>query len=223
MSHILQIIERAVTSKGEIQLQKRGKDYEIIYNGTFLMATYNGESEKLLVRAALELAPSCKRVLIGGLGVGYSLAEALDNPCVEEVTVVEIESKVIQWNRTYLANFSDNALEDPRVKVVNDDLIKWIFNTDEKYDVICLDIDNGPDWVVFDENNDLYSERGIFRLKELLNYNGVISFWSATESQTFIKRLRKFFENVDIRNVASDQGEPDCIYIASKPKILNKA
>ena len=65
------VIERALTENGEIQLQKRGSDYEIIFNGTFLMATYNGDSEKLLVRWAIETADSPKTVLIAGLGVGF--------------------------------------------------------------------------------------------------------------------------------------------------------
>ena len=114
-----QVIERAYTENGEIQLQKRGYDFEIIFNGTFLMATYNGESEKLLVRWAIKEAYSPKRVLIGGLGVGFSLAEALNHKTIEKITVVEIESKIIEWNRLYFSTYSNYALNDPRVDVIN--------------------------------------------------------------------------------------------------------
>ena len=102
------VIERVQTPRGEIQLQSRGSDYEIISNGTFLMATYNGESERLLVKAALNASHEPKQILIGGLGVGYSLAEALDYPGVERVTVVEIEEKIIEWYRSYFSYFSSD-------------------------------------------------------------------------------------------------------------------
>lgn len=83
--HPAEIIERASTPRGEIQLQRRGEFYEIISNGTFLMATYNGESERLLVRRALEQAKAPGKVLIGGLGVGFSLQEALSDPRVRRL------------------------------------------------------------------------------------------------------------------------------------------
>src|SRR5690554_4035534 len=93
-------VERLPGREGEIQIQRRGEDYEIIYNGVFLMATYNGRSERAAVRDALQLAASCgdgpRRVLLGGLGAGYSLREALDNRRVEKVTVAELEPAVIR-------------------------------------------------------------------------------------------------------------------------------
>lgn len=132
------VIERALTENGEIQLQKRGSDYEIIFNGTFLMATYNGDSEKLLVRWAIETADSPKTVLIAGLGVGFSLAEAQNHKMIEKITVVEIEQKIIEWNRTYLSASSEGALTQQNVDVVNTDFIQWMKKPQKKYDVICL-------------------------------------------------------------------------------------
>lgn len=212
-----EVIERATTDSGEIQLQKRGKDYEIIFNGTFLMATYNGESERLLIRCAVEAAKSPKKVLIGGLGVGFSLAEALRYEAIEKITVVEIEKKVIEWNRTYLAAYSDNGLMNPKVEVINADFIKWMKGCNERYDVVCLDIDNGPDWVVRDDNNRLYSDTGIYGLLRLMNKSGALSFWSANRSDVFEQRLKKWFHNVYVKEVSHPRGEPDYIYLVTAP------
>jgi spermidine synthase len=214
MYELPEVIERASTKNGEIQLQKRNEDYEIIFNGTFLMATYNGNSEQLLVSSAIKATPFPKKILIGGLGVGFSLGEALRHKGIENVTVVEIEPKIIEWNKKYLAKFSNNGLEDSRVKIINDDLIEWMFKTKEQYDVICLDIDNGPHWTVFSHNSRLYSCEGLGRLTELLNTNGAISFWSASKSPVFERRLRSFFKNINVYPVTLDGKKPDYVYVA---------
>src|SRR5271157_2580156 len=143
-------VERAQGRQGELALRAVGEHYEIISNGVFLMDTRGGESERLLVRLALREAPSRLRLLIGGLGVGFSLAEALRSDLVERVTVAEIEPKIIEWCRTYLAPFSGEALSDPRVEVVNEDLATWLRRNEEPFDAICLDVDNGPTWTVTD-------------------------------------------------------------------------
>lgn len=215
MYKLPEVIERASTKNGEIQLQKRNEDYEIIFNGTFLMATYNGYSEQLLVSSAIKAALFPKKILIGGLGVGFSLGEALNYKEIKEITVVEIEPKIIEWNKKYLAKFSNNGLDDPRVKIVNDDLIDWMSKTTEKYDVICLDIDNGPCWTVLEQNSRLYSCEGLRGLTKLLNTNGAISFWSASKSPVFERRLRSFFKNIDVYPVTLDGKNPDYIYVAN--------
>ena len=212
------VIERVTTENGEIQLQRRGSDYEIIFNGTFLMATYNGESEKLLVSQAIEAVKSPRTVLIAGLGVGFSLGEALGYSMLEKITVVEIEEKIIEWNRTHLAEFSNHGLLDPRVEVVQADFVAWMSNCRQKYDVICLDIDNGPDWLVMDNNGQLYDDQGIRSLLNILNESGAVSFWSAAKSDTLEKRLRQWFDKVKILAVDQPRGEPDYIYVATGPK-----
>lgn len=213
------VIERALTENGEIQLQKRGSDYEIIFNGTFLMATYNGESERRLVSTALKAAKSPKSVLIGGLGVGFSLDEALGSEQIEKITVVEIEKKIIDWNYTFLAEFSHHGLLDPRVEIVNADFIEWLPNCQTKYDVICLDIDNGPDWLVMEKNHQLYGDAGIKHLLRILDQSGAISFWSAARSDIFEQQLSKWFDEVKTQAVDQPRGEPDYIYTAVAPKM----
>ncbi len=218
MHQSVTVIERATTENGEIQLQRRGSDYEIIFNGTFLMATYNGESEKLLVSQAIEAVKSPRTVLIAGLGVGFSLGEALGYSMLNKITVVEIEKKIIEWNRTHLAEFSNHGLLDPRVEVVQADFIAWMSDCRRKYDVICLDIDNGPDWLVMDNNGQLYDDQGIRSLLNILNESGAVSFWSAAKSDRLEKRLRQWFDKVKILAVDQPRGEPDYIYVATGPK-----
>jgi spermidine synthase len=208
-----------MTTRGEIQLQRRGNDYEIISNGTFLMSTYNGESERLLVRSALQYVSQPHHVMIGGLGVGFSLQEALLDPRVEQVTVIEIEQKIIDWNKTELADVSNRAVEHPKTNVINADLIEWIGNTNEKFDLICLDIDNGPDWKVFEQNHSLYQENSFCKLHRLLQPGGCITFWSATASPVFAKRMEQYFGNVEVLDVEQSHGEPDYIFLSRKLEV----
>ncbi|WP_143833228.1 spermine/spermidine synthase [Oceanobacillus timonensis] len=211
------IIQRVRTPRGDIQLQQRGNHYEIISNGTFLMATYNGESEKILVSAALKNTTAPRNVLVGGLGVGFSLAEALRHEQITQVTVIEIEEAIISWNRTYLAAFSNHALKDPRTKMIQADFLEWMEAATEKYDVICLDIDNGPDWTVTNSNTDLYQVHTLHLLAGLLSSDGVLAFWSAASSQAFVEKLKESFEEVHVIPVPQEKGEADYIYLAKAP------
>ena len=125
------IVERAAGRLGELALRAVGEHYEIISNGVFLMDTRNGCRSGCSRGWRCATRPSRSRLLIGGLGVGFSLAEALRSDRLERVTVVEIEPKIVEWNRTCLAPFSGHALSDPRVEVVEDDLARWLRRNEE--------------------------------------------------------------------------------------------
>jgi spermidine synthase len=211
------VVDRVVTERGEIVLRRRGDDYEIISNGVFLMDTRAGESERLLVRAALERAGRPASVLIGGLGVGFSLAEALRSPHTRTVTVVEREPAVVGWHATHLRPFSAGALDDPRVRLVRADLLAWLRATAEAYDVVCLDIDNGPHWTVTEDNAALYGPAGLDLLAGLLRPRGVLAVWSAGAAPGFAKVLRERFTDVSELAVPVPRGEPDVVYLASSP------
>lgn len=211
-----EVLERHATPRGELQLQRRGAQYEVISNGMFLMATDNGQSERLLITAALAAAASPRRVLIGGLGVGFSLGAALADSRVEQVTVVEIEGPLIEWNRGCLAPFSGHGLEDPRTWVVEADLVRWIQGSRDTFDAICLDIDNGPDWTVTEANQELYGNAGLAALSRLLAPGGAISFWSAAASPSFAARLAQYFTGVEVLAIPVTRGEPDCVYLARR-------
>lgn len=210
------IVARARGRQGELALRSVGEHYEIISNGVFLIDTRNGWSERLLVQLALRHRRPRSRVLIGGLGVGFSLAEALRSDLVERVTVVEIEPEIIAWNRTWMASFSRGALADPRVEIVNDDLVAWLGRGEELFDAVCLDIDNGPAWTVTDANGALYSDEGLALLRERLDPGGALTIWSAAQTRDFEDKLRLAFERVEAVAVSVPRGEPDVIYVASR-------
>ena len=100
------VVARVTTERGELVLRRVGDDFEVISNGTFLMDTRDGRSERLLVDAALQRHPAPREVLIGGLGVGFSVVAALADAPVDRVTVVEVEQAVVDWHDTHLADVS---------------------------------------------------------------------------------------------------------------------
>lgn len=206
-------IAREQSPRGEVVLRQRGQTFEVVSNGTFLMDTSSGESERLLARLAV--AKRARRVLIGGLGVGFTLAEALAQPSVESVTVVEIEDVVVRWNRGPLAPVNGGALDDPRVRVVVADFATWLASTDETFDAICLDVDNGPDWTVVDSNQALYGVETLRLLKNRLAVGGRLAVWSAAASEQFVQRLRSVFDDVQTCESPAAHGPPDVVWLAS--------
>lgn len=223
MQSDLKIIERCLTKRGELQLQRRNHDYEIISNGVFLMATYNGNSERQLVSIPLNLSPNSKRVLIGGLGVGFSLQEALNNPNVDEVVILEIEPKIIEWNYSYISRLKGIDLMDSRIRIVQNDLLTWLNCTEELFDVVCIDIDNGPEWTVTESNRYLYTEAGLRSISKVLGHSGIVSFWSATQSTEFSTRLKEYFSYVAEYQVECNRGEPDYIYVGYRRDLSCKS
>ncbi|MFC9974719.1 spermidine synthase [Spirillospora sp. NPDC127200] len=226
------VVERAEGVGGELVLRRAGAHFEIISNGVFLMDTRNGESERLLVRTALEGLAGPVRLLIGGLGVGFSLAEAVAHPAVARVTVVEREPAVIAWHRDVLRPFSRGAVDDPRVRVVCADLVEWIGSSgrdtgddtgagaegDGRFEALCLDTDNGPDWVVTPGNARLYGGAGLRALADRMGRGGVLAFWSANAAPGFEAALRERFGSVEVRTVPVPRGEPDVVYLARAPE-----
>lgn len=208
------VLERVNGRLGELVLRGDGRDFEIIGNGVFLMDTRSGASERLLVQVAVRHLSGPSSVLIGGLGVGFSLAEALACDLVERVTVVEIEPAVIRWNRTHLAAVSGGALDDPRVEVVSADLLEWLRSTRRRFQAICLDVDNGPGWTVAEANRALYSAEGLALLRERLAPGGAITVWSASPLEEFAATLERAFGRVERLAVEVPRGEPDVIYAA---------
>ena len=204
---------------GELALRERGGDYEIISNGVFLMDTRDGRSERLLVRWALEaMLPSTEgRVLIAGLGVGWSLAEALASLDVVDVLVIEWEQAVVTWNRTTTGSRTGGCVADPRVRCEITDLVAWLQRPSaERFDAICLDVDNGPDWTVSPTNGWLYTDQGLEALRDRLGEGGVLTVWSAGHLGAFERRLKRHFRDVRRRELQVPRGEPDVVYLAER-------
>ncbi|WP_019634586.1 hypothetical protein [Actinomadura atramentaria] len=212
------VLARAPGVGGELVLRRSGPHYEIISNGVFLMDTRDGTSERLLVRAAVDGPAAPASVLIGGLGVGFSLAEAAARPHLRRITVVEREPAVADWHRGPLAPFSGGALDDPRVELRVTDLLDWLDGEHDRHDALCLDIDNGPHWTVTPGNARLYGPAGLRRLADRLTPRGVLAVWSAGDAPGFADLLRDRFRSVDVRAVPVRRGEPDLVYLARGPR-----
>lgn len=197
--------------------------YEIIANGCFLMDTSDGRSERLLIDAALAELPAARprpAVLIGGLGVGFSLARAAAEPRWGRIAVVEREAAVIDWHRTGpLSAVSAAALADPRTEILATDLVAYLRTgaDGDTYDALCLDIDNGPDWTVTDGNGSLYSPAGLAACRDRLAPGGVLAVWSAQPSPGFEQALRNAgFSGVRTKEIPVVRGVPDVVHLARK-------
>jgi spermidine synthase len=227
-------IDRRQGPHGEVALRRRGETYEIIANGCFLMDTSDGRSERLLIDAAYDALGVRQQgspppsVLIGGLGVGFSLAHAAARRSWGPITVAEREAAIIDWHRSGpLAAISGPALADPRVSVLHTDLVAHLHlsvreseasGAQGKYDALCLDIDNGPDWTVTDDNRNLYTPTGLAACRARLNPGGVLAVWSAQPSAAFEQALRDAgFEAVRTEEIPVDRGVPDVVHLARTP------
>jgi spermidine synthase len=211
------VLERAVTQRGELVLRRAGAEFEIISNGVFLMDTRDGRSERLMVTSALACCPAATpEILICGLGVGFSLAEAVSHARVARVDVVEISAEIIGWHATHLRHLAGPAWEDDRVNVINADVVAWLARRPGPYDVICLDVDNGPDWTVWDANQALYGDEGLRRVRDSLRPGGVVAVWSAAEASAFEARLLRHFSGVHAYRVPVSRGQPDVVYLAKR-------
>ena len=218
-----QTVERVAGVGGELALRRDGEHFEIISNGTFLMDTRSSESERLLVRAALDALaaaggrPRPYHLLVGGLGVGFSLAEAVRADAVAGVVVVEREPALLAWHETHLARFSSGALRAPGVQIVRDDLLAWLRARDEDaepFDAVVVDVDNGPDWTVNAGNAALYREEGLALLAGCVAPAGALAVWSAHDSPEFEQRLGEWFTGVQTVHVPVARGEPDVVFLA---------
>ncbi|GAB2829055.1 spermine/spermidine synthase domain-containing protein [Streptomyces daliensis] len=220
------VLDRREGPYGEVVLRRHGELLQIIANGCFLMDTSDGRSERLLVRAALDrldrLAPGtdAPALLIGGLGVGFSLAEAAAEPRWGRVTVVEREEAVIDWHRGDgpLSAVTAEALRDPRCEVAHDDLLSHLRAAPGRYDAVCMDVDNGPGWTVTEDNGSLYAPSGLALCREALRPGGVLAVWSAQPSPTFDDTLRNAgFTRVRTEEISVARGVPDVVHFATKP------
>jgi spermidine synthase len=214
-----EVIERTTGRCGELVLRRDGEHHEIVANGVFLMDTRGGASERLLVDAAADRMPPPGRMLVGGLGVGFSLAAALAHPAVTAVEVVEREAAVIRWNRGPLATVHGHALRDSRVTVHEADVVdRLAAAAPGTFDAICLDVDNGPDWLVTPTNARLYTGPGLGAVASALSAGGVLAVWSAAPSPTLAERMRSLLTEVEAREVPVRRGTPDVVLLGRRPQ-----
>jgi spermidine synthase len=191
---------RAETLRGELVLRRRADGaLELRVNGVFVMDTVETSSERALAAAGLETVDDPRRVLIAGLGLGFTLRAVLENPRVEQVTVVELEPALVDWLRTDVVPGGSALLADPRVTVLVDDIAGAVtgpagaIEGADGYDVVLLDVDNGPDHMVHDTNALLYDRPFLRRCAGLLADDGVLVFWSMSHSPALLDALGAVF------------------------------
>jgi spermidine synthase len=203
------VLARHITPRGEIQLQQRllsdgSLAYEIISDGVFLMASYNQISERALAHFALETVKTSPgsdhlglRILVGGLGMGFTLQEALSNDIVS-VNVVEVSPHIIEWNRTYFAPLNGDVMTNPRVRLIQDDLYTVLCSSSAAaYHAILLDVDNGPSWLAHADNTRLYTQEALQRWSAMLIPGGTFSVWSAQREPEFLQRMQTVFAHAE--------------------------
>lgn len=187
-------LARASNAAGdEIILRKREEIYEIRYNGLELMSNINHQSEDVLAERSLRLySYSAKRVLIGGLGMGFTLQTALSYLEADaEIVVCELVPEIVEWNLKHFGHLAGHPLRDPRVTIRIGDVMEALQEERGAYDIILMDTDNGPDFTVRPPNAAIYESSGIGIVQRALTLDGVASFWSATRSPKFERELNK--------------------------------
>jgi spermidine synthase len=216
-----EVLERVTLPDGkEMVLTRWDKHIAISVAGRPLMSSHEHGSEDELGRLVAErLAGVAEpRVLIGGLGLGYTLRAALDElPKTASVVVAELVPAVVRWNQGAHGKLAGRPLNDKRVRVVVDDVGKVIAKR-PKYDAILLDVDNGPDALTHDANAKLYKRAGLVRARTALRANGLLAVWSAFPSRTFTMWLREVGFTVEqLRAAPTTPGGPRYyIWVARK-------
>lgn len=175
-----------------LRLKRRGSEFSIMLGSNELMNSRLSGSEEALARLTIErLAAPAPRVLIGGLGLGFTLRAALPLlPPAARVAMVELVPAVVTWARGPLASLHGDSLDDPRVTVVEEDVAKTIHASKADWDAILLDVDNGPEGLSRTGNDALYSPAGLAAARAALAPGGVLSVWSAGPDAKFTRRLR---------------------------------
>ncbi len=179
---------------GELRLYQRNEHYTIEVVGIMgeLMTTEHHGSEDALAEIAIKrlAIPGKSRILVGGLGMGFTLAAALKHTAPRgEVVVAELVPEVVKWNEGPMGEFSGRPINDPRAKVVIGDVLEVIRSEKGGFDAILLDTDNGPEGLTQASNNRLYSHRGLRSIYQALRPDGILAVWSTHPDAPFTRRL----------------------------------
>ena len=202
------------SERGELVLRRREGDgaLELRVNGVFVMDDLETRSEELLASVALEAVARPQRLVVGGLGLGYTVRALLRDERVQHVLVAEIEPDLVQWMRDGLL---PSVLDDSRVAVEVGDVRDVVTRQpDGSLDSILLDVDNGPDFLVYDANAAIYQSGFLTSCKRKLRTSGVLTVWSSSDSAELAEALREVFGACLVRPVPVDlQGRDELYYV----------
>lgn len=218
------LIDTATVPGGneELRLKQRGFEFSIMLGANELMSSRLSGSEEALARLSLDKIRDRQRpvMLIGGLGMGFTLRAALTElPQDARVVVAELVPAVIRWARNGMADVFKGCLDDPRVTIVEADVGDLIRREKGAYDAILLDVDNGPEALTREENDRIYDARGLGAAKVALRSGGVFSIWSSAPDSRFTRQLQAAgfaVEEVPTRASTKGRGAKHMIWLAVK-------
>ncbi|WP_232037246.1 spermidine synthase family protein [Sphingobium amiense] len=207
---------------GQLLLRQRGSDFAIEYGEIQLMVSWVSRSEQALATLACQrVRRDDAQLLIGGLGMGFTLTAALAVlPANAGVVVAELVPKVLDWAKGPLAHLFGDALADPRLAVEICDVHDLIAGSPERFDAILLDVDNGPDGLISLANDRLYSVGGLQLAHAALRPGGVLAIWSGYPAYGFADQLENagfIVEEVHMRTGEHGRGDRHVIWLATRP------
>ncbi len=215
-----ELARAAMPDGGELTLRHCGGIFEIRCNGWELMSNRAHRSEEAMARLACAGRAGAPRVLIGGLGMGFSLCAALDAlPGTARVVVAELVPDIIEWNRGPLAALAGRPLDDARVSVHCGDVAD-LLGADGRFDAILLDIDNGPAAQVYRRTPLVYQRSGLASARRSLAAGGVLAVWSADRSEAFESVLAACgftWRGIEVSVRGDNNGPWHTIYMAANP------
>jgi spermidine synthase len=216
-------LDQETTPEGRrLSLHRRGEHFYIHLDSEELMSSHHPDSEKALAELGCQDLPKRNnpKILIGGLGFGFTLRSALALlPPTAEVVVAELFPVVLRWNREFLGAPYREALEDPRTRVELVD-VGTLMAAGETYDAILLDVDNGPNAFCLAANGRLYDRAGLGRIRQTLNPGGQLAIWSAHADPAFVKRLDKsgFQARTETVRAFAGKGSKHTLFLGRRPK-----
>lgn len=206
-----QLLDCATIPDSEFHLAKRGEHVVIRVGKRTLMSTDIHDSEDEFGRLIATTVADVKKpkILIGGLGFGFTLRAALDGlpPCAR-VDVAELVPDVVRWNKTRYGDYAGRPLDDPRVRLHVKDVAAVIARAKGTYHAISLDVDNGPNALTHPDNENLYQRAGLMRARQALRPGGVLAVWSSFPSRSFTKSLEVVGTVAVVRTTPAFVGAP---------------
>ena len=222
----LVLLGQTLTPDGtDMKLTRRGNEYIILANGKCLMSSRMHGSEEALATLACRRARALEQpcVLVGGLGMGFTLRATLDIlPPDGLVVTAELVPAVVEWNRGPLGPLAGHPLRDRRVRVDVGDVAVTLSSGPAQFDAVLLDVDNGPTAFTASGNAGLYDDRGLASARTALRPGGVLAVWSASDNRKFEQRLRYGGFAVEVERVRGrlKKGGPHhTIFLCHKPRL----
>ncbi len=213
-------VETARVGNNEFVLARHGDDWVVRVDQRVLMSNRAHQSEISLAEEGIARAEDPEHVLIGGLGLGYTLRATLDLvPETAHVTVAELVPELVDWNRRLIGHLNDNPCDDPRCEIVVGDCYDVIARARREFDVILLDVDNGPQALSQAKNQRLYGDNGTRACWNALAPGGVLAVWSAGPNAKYAQRLERFGFDPEVLRVPIRTGSraSHVLFLGSKP------